>query len=805
MATSRLAQIAAFTPPIAPTDTFVGVQGGVADVQYAASAVVGSDTLGMSNLGNTLGTSGVVSGLNVELLLAGGNNITLSQSIAGSSATVTIIGGAGGGGDTAMTAFAVGNTTLSTSGAISFTSASFEGAGLVSLGISNGSIIISGTSAAQTNQTLGLFAGSNTTLSTSATVDARLLSFEGAGLVSVGASNGSVVISATSAAQTNQQLSMFGVGNTTLSTSGTGNASAHSFEGAGLVSVGISAGSVIISATSAAQTNQQLSMFGVGNTTLSTSSTGNASALSFEGEGLVSVGISAGSVVISATSAAQTNQQLSLFAVSNTTLSTSGTGNASAHSFEGAGLVSVGISGGSVIISGSSSQSNQQISGFAVSNTTLSTSGTLNASNLSFEGAGGVSVGISNGSVVISGGAGGGGTVLTAFATSNTTLSTSGTIALSNLIIEGAGAASVGVSNGSIIISAGAGGQTNQTGGVYASSNTTLSTSGTYDARSLSIAGAGAISVEASNSGWQISGPVQSFLIGGNQISLSSNANSITISFIPSGGVSVSQFEPLQFCANSSASSLGQSTIYFLHFNVPENLQVCRLDRLVSLSINAAVSGSTAASGNRSNSWVYQETIGLYSRGTGANSTNLNSFMQNVWSLGMFESVSIFSTGNATNCGVAQSYNLGFVGNINSAGGSTSSTFSSASSSSSAGTSVSQANVLTNVSGLAVLNVPFGSTLLSGGDYWLAMVGSSARTTAGTSTNLMSLSNIVLTAFNTDLKFLGQTATGTSQTLIPGDGAYSATATSFLSSLGIGSISNNSNASLYFNLMNVTL
>lgn len=51
-----------------------------------------SNTFGISNLGNTSGTSGVISGNQLRMLLAGGNNITLSQSINGSSATITISG-----------------------------------------------------------------------------------------------------------------------------------------------------------------------------------------------------------------------------------------------------------------------------------------------------------------------------------------------------------------------------------------------------------------------------------------------------------------------------------------------------------------------------------------------------------------------------------------------------------------------------------------------------------------------------------------------------------------------------------------
>ena len=50
----------------------------------------GANTLGMSNLGNTLGTSGVATGSAVQFVWAGGNNVTLSQSINGSSGTITI-------------------------------------------------------------------------------------------------------------------------------------------------------------------------------------------------------------------------------------------------------------------------------------------------------------------------------------------------------------------------------------------------------------------------------------------------------------------------------------------------------------------------------------------------------------------------------------------------------------------------------------------------------------------------------------------------------------------------------------------
>jgi hypothetical protein len=266
----------------------------------------------------------------------------------------------------------------------------------------------------------------------------------------------------------------------------------------------------------------------------------------------------------------------------------------------------------------------------------------------------------------------------------------------------------------------------------------------------------------------------------------------------------MSQFEPWEFGPNSSASSLGNSSLYLQHIEVPGQLQVCRMNRLMSLSINAAVSGSTNATGTRSNVWKYSETVGFYTRQTGANSTALASAVSNAWSFGITESVSIVLT-NATQASLAQSYTIGFVGNIDTNGASTSSTFSSAGGSSSAGTTVSQANLLSNVTGLILANFPVGSALLSAGEYWLAVLGATAVTTSGTATTLASVSNIVLTNFNTDLKLIGQTATATSITMVPWNGALTAQTSAFPTSIASNAISNNSNASLYGNLMNVSL
>jgi hypothetical protein len=55
----------------------------------------GTQTIGMSNIGNTSGTTGVATGTGVQFVFAGGNNITLSQSLNASSGTITISAGNG--------------------------------------------------------------------------------------------------------------------------------------------------------------------------------------------------------------------------------------------------------------------------------------------------------------------------------------------------------------------------------------------------------------------------------------------------------------------------------------------------------------------------------------------------------------------------------------------------------------------------------------------------------------------------------------------------------------------------------------
>jgi hypothetical protein len=123
-------------------------------------------------------------------------------------------------------------------------------------------------------------------------------------------------------------------------------------------------------------------------------------------------------------------------------------------SFSNANGISFGTSAGPAVTASHNaitSQSNQQMTMFATGNTTQSSSGTTNASSLIFRGDGVASVGITNGSVVISVPAGGGG--LTNINVSAGTTSQN----LSNIVFSNSNGVSFGL-NGSTITGSVAGG-----------------------------------------------------------------------------------------------------------------------------------------------------------------------------------------------------------------------------------------------------------------------------------------------------------------------------------------------------------
>lgn len=189
------------------------------------------------------------------------------------------------------------------------------------------------------------------------------------------------------------------VGNTTgLTASATGGRSVN-YSGGGIVSVGFSNSTLVISASSA--TSQGLSV--IGNTIGLTSSQSNAlTALTVSATGGVSVGYSNSTMVISGAVSA-TSQGLFAAGGNTTGLTSSQTNALTALTVSGAGGVSVGYSNNTMVISGPLASAASQGLSVVAQSTALTSSQSNAITALSMSGAGGVSIGFSNSTMIISG------------------------------------------------------------------------------------------------------------------------------------------------------------------------------------------------------------------------------------------------------------------------------------------------------------------------------------------------------------------------------------------------------------------
>lgn len=330
-----------------------------------------SNTLGMSNLGNTSGTSGVISGTGLQFLFAGGANITLSQSIDGQSATLTISGGAGGAGNTGS--ISAGTTRLTLGEAV------FSNSNGVSFGVNGQTVTAS-------------IATSLTAVNVSAGTTSNLLSaitFSNGSNVSFGI-NASVITASVNTSLTNINVSAGTTSN---------NLSAITFSNGSNVSFGLN-GSVVT-----ASVNTSLTAINVSAGTTSN----NLSAITFSNSNGLTFGLN-GSVITGSYTVPGT---LSVFAQSNTTQSSSGTIPFNSLQFQGAGIASVGVSNGSVVISVPAGGGAGMNLGISTQGNTSGTTG-LVSNQMVFVGSNGItlsqSVNGQSATLTISGaGAGGGG------------------------------------------------------------------------------------------------------------------------------------------------------------------------------------------------------------------------------------------------------------------------------------------------------------------------------------------------------------------------------------------------------------
>ena len=409
-----------------------GTQGlfGTVKTDYASSNHShGNPTLALTNLSGTTASN------------SDGLTLSLSAAAAGGAATATL--------------YATGNTTQSSTGTMALSSMIVRGAGGISAGISNGSIVVSGPdltslaatgalSASSNGSTISLGVGtvtvsavSNTTQNSSGTVNLNALQIQGAGVASVGLSNGSVVISVPSGGGAGDGGNVIAAGTQTGTSLGT-----IKFENSNGITFGMS-GSTQVTASHNGLTTARASNDAIGLNTAQTNVTWtvNSSGLSLNAAGYAGTG----------TTFNGTNASASMTLNSN-----------------GLRLDLSAANGGGGVNTGTF---------YATGNTTQSSSGTIALSSIIVQGTGGVSAGVSNGSIVVSGPAltslsatgalsvsSNGSTIslgvgtVTVSATGNTTQASSGTVNLNGLILQGTGGASVGISNGSIVISGATGG-----------------------------------------------------------------------------------------------------------------------------------------------------------------------------------------------------------------------------------------------------------------------------------------------------------------------------------------------------------
>lgn len=337
------------------------------------------------------------------------------------------------------------------------------------------------------------------------------------------------------------------------------------------------------------------------------------------------------------------------------------------------------------------------------------------------------------------------------------------------------------------------------------------------------------VSVVGNTAGNTTQGNLSLVLGGGPNITLSgaTAAGVMTLSVnaaAAGGGATLSGFEPFYMANPISTTYLPAiGSWFFQPFVAPQAIGSGRLNILVSMggTSNAVLRASTAASfvSNTTGTVSVHQSIGdsyaLYSRGAGANSTRIESFWSNTWSMRISNSVSVTQSTvlGSTTIGASQTATMVYIGAVGSDGGYTSTSLSSSRTASTTGgaslaTSLVQLTSMMNrLTGMLLL--PYGfNTSIAAGHYWFAQAFSSSSTTGGTAAGdqwpvvnqvgLYGLTSMPHRPF-------AATVSNTSSQYWPGAGVYSATSGVPPSLVPFTDIrSRASHITDYFNIVNIT-
>jgi len=693
---------------------FIKLSGNAA--QTTQSAIKG---LGASNTGNTAGNTGLSTG--IDWVLAGSNNITISQStVGGGPNTLWVSGAAAGGAQTAISGIVVSDTTY-TSGTVSFSN---QANVTIGSSVNGATQFIRLSVAAQSNQSAikgfgvsntGTTAG-NTGLST--------------GIDWVVAASGNITASESTAAggpntvwlsvpaQSAVAGHVLGVSNTgnTAGNTGTGSSGTVVFAASGAITASQSTGAGISTVwySVAAQSNQSaIKGFGVSNT-------GNTAG---------NTGLSTGIDWVVAASGAITASQ----------------------STAGGGPNTVWVS--------VAAQSNQSaIKGFGASNTGNTAGNTGISTGVDWVLAGSTNITVSESTV------GGGPNTLWLsvpnVAAGNVTFSAGANSAgLGSIVFSNSNGVSFGLNGSTITASVAAGGGLGSIG-ISTQGNTSGTTGFASASYVLAATGGLTLSQSTSNNGvytLTLSAPASSSLTASSPLSLSSNGSTITVLLNP-----VSQWDPFAVADAPllTNSTLGQSSLFFMPFDLPVQLSASRVNFFISVG---TTSSNVASSGSGSFGLGYA----LYTRGTGTGTDRISQLT---------------------------SYSAAIISYTSSSGSQLQvkviSGLSNATSHSTASSALSTSNASTymanSVGGYRAVALPLGMTLTPG-RYWM---GVSQQTT-----------NNASASFKVDLTVLQQTMSnqiafrpfGTSSAasnasvygVFDGNGTYSAQSAAWPNSIGL--------------------
>ncbi len=279
-----------------------------------------------------------------------------------------------------------------------------------------------------------------------------------------------------------------------------------------------------------------------------------------------------------------------------------------------------------------------------------------------------------------------------------------------------------------------------------------------------------------------------SLFVGTNGNTITTDANGITV-----GDDQVRFFEPFSLLnTNSTMVAFAAGTWYVEPFVLPRGIEGGRIALLMtynSSNFSHGVVGSAASTGVATKSAIFMNRLAVYKRGTGANSSRLETVWTGKADLSATQSITYSSTATSA-VFVTNAITYGFIADIDSSGGTTSTTVGTSGSASAGASTMASTVPSTLITGGAVQDwftgsvqwrIPFDTTLAPG-PYWIAhmhSISSTGSTTgggnylAGTAFNSapgrMCLLDPVLTAF----KRMGDTTVANSTTLaIPFKGHY---------------------------------